>query len=195
MDAEPLAYTPHPEARTRVRLEPSVTVATAAKRAPGGTVAALTGAAVVGVSLAFGAAGVSMQIAEREAAPVAEKARPFAVRESAAPAKPWTEPVAGSAELRSASPLPVVGDALAPTAEEYAAAQAKIQAEEAAAAQPQRPMAYHSLTSFSGNRTIEIGTAGQAEPEAPRAGWAPPPPVAWNAPVQWIKVHESSLDR
>lgn len=204
MDAEPLSYTAHP-AQQRVRLEPAgVTVAQAAKAAPKSTVAALTGSAVVGLSLAVGLAGLSMNVAERESAPKAEKPAVFEKRPEASVPAPFTPPPAGQIEARETSPLPVVGEALNYTPAEYAAAQARVQAEEdarnAATQQAQRPMAYHSLTSFSGNVTVSIGQMGQGggdpaqtAPSGPQR-WSPPPPAQWNRPVEWIDTHESRLN-
>lgn len=197
MDAEPLSYTEHPTARPRVT--PMVTVQSSARRAPGQTVAALTGSAVVGLSLAVGLAGYSMRVADQESAPAPQKAPIFARADHPA-MTPFSEAPAAGSEARSSSPLPVVGDALAPTPAEYELAQSRQreadeQAAKSAAYASAHPQAYHSLTSFSGNRTIstgQMGSGGDAPPADPveKPSWTPPPSPTWNRPLNWIKTND-----
>lgn len=205
MDAEPLAYTPHPTAR------PRVSVLAVAGAAPEVSTAAPHGLAMfAAAAVAVGSVMLAMTGAPRTASGgvlSANAGRMFAperhavVTPSAAPT-----PV----EARQESPLPFAGSDLTANAAAVSSdgsgssgassggslGQA-IGGAQAAAAGPQQ---FHALTSFDGNMTMTSGGVQVVQPmnaqpaqAEQRLGYVPPAPVVWNNPVKWISVHKDGL--
>lgn len=199
-----LAYTPHPNDRREAPIVIRGAAPQAGSRAASSGLGLMAAASLSILSTAalLGPGAPPLAVTETvAAAPEAGKTRAFVPRESAqeikaAPQAPVL--VAGAPvplETRAASPLPVAGGVLGPVPEP-AVAPAPV-----AAAREQ-----HTLVGFDGVTTMTDGPARQGNNAAPEPAYArndapeqsarpsfPPPPVVWNNPIQWIKVHQDGL--
>ncbi|MBI5245547.1 MAG: hypothetical protein HY923_00070 [Elusimicrobia bacterium] len=200
MDAEPLAYTPHPTARPRVSV---LAVAGAAPEVSTGTPRGF--AMFAAAALALGSTMLALTGAPRTAAGgvlSANAGRMFASSERRAVVTPAAEPA--PVELRQSSPLPFAGSDLTANAAAVSSdgsgssgpSSGGSLGQAIAGGQP-GPQQFHALTSFDGNMTM---TSGQVEIVQParsgrqeRLGYVPPAPVVWNNPVKWIQVHKEGL--
>lgn len=186
MDAEPLAYTPHPAAKPKVT--PMYVAGSVQRERSSNGLAAIAGVALVVMGTGAMMGGPRADASEQSVRPVSVESVHRAIEPRAeAPVQPAAQPA--PVELRASSPLPIAGDEFASSKNAPANGSQAAGSLGSGPTQGLQPtQQFHALTSFD-NR-VEMTSGNAAPVQVAARGFVPPAPVVWNRPIRWIQTND-----